>query len=127
MSEYEIIDVISSLRLEGAEHVMNFVTVMFSYVVAAYVVGAKLSRFQALFVTALYSFFVPGPILAMYETMVTARDIHVLYGDAVPVNTSAIGWLTGIPIAVPLSLLLAWISSLLFMLHMRRQSSESAE
>lgn len=43
MTEYEVIDALISLRTEIANHSMNFVTVMFGYVVAAYLVGKKLT------------------------------------------------------------------------------------
>ena len=46
MSEYEIIDALISIRADVAQHSMNFITVLFAYIVAAYFVGSKLSRFQ---------------------------------------------------------------------------------
>lgn len=125
MTEYEVIDALSSLRSEGAEHVMNFVAVMFSYVFVAYVVGKKLTTAQALVVTVMYTIFVPGPILAIYETMSIAQDIHQIYGEGVSVATSVTGWLLTAPIAVPFTLVFAWIVSLVFMVQMRKQTNKN--
>ena len=46
MTEYEIVDAFSSIRNEVGNHVMNFVAVLFGYLVTANFVGSKLSRFQ---------------------------------------------------------------------------------
>ncbi len=53
MTEYEYLDLIVTSRDSVGYHAMNYIGVMFAYVVAAYLVGAKLSRFQAFAITIL--------------------------------------------------------------------------
>ena len=67
MTEYEVLELISTYREEGGFHVMNFAAAMFGYVAAAYFVGKNLTRFQTVSITILYSLFVPGPMAASYE------------------------------------------------------------
>ena len=64
MTEYEVLDLISTYRSEGGFHVMNFAAAMFGYVAAAYFVGQKLSRAQTIAITFLFCLFVPGPMAA---------------------------------------------------------------
>lgn len=89
MTEYEIIDAISSLRSEAGQHVMNFVSVMFGFIIAAYFVGAKLSRFQASVITILYVIWTPGPMLAAYDVSTTLQQLYVQYHGVLPIELGA--------------------------------------
>ena len=60
MSEYELIDAIASLQGEGGRAFMDFITVLFAYVVVAHFVGAGLSRVTVSLLTIIYSAFRGG-------------------------------------------------------------------
>lgn len=128
MTEYQVLELISLYRSEGAQHVMHFVSVLFAYVIAAYFTGSKLSRFQTTAITVLYALFSPGPIGGVYEASNGVRDLHTLYGAGIPVSTSSSGVIGFMPELAAATLIIGWIISLAFMYQIRRtQSSASAQ
>ena len=64
MSEYEYLDLISTYREETGFHAMNFIAILFAYLVAGYFAAHLLSGFQALSATVFYLILVPMPALA---------------------------------------------------------------
>jgi len=67
MTEYELADVVTSLIAEGGRSTMDFVTVLFGYLVFVHFVGAKLERAYIVIVTLIYSLFVIWPILGAFQ------------------------------------------------------------
>lgn len=57
LSHYELIDTYYSVRSGLVSDVTIFMTVLFGYVTVAHFVGAKLSRFQAITLSVIYSLF----------------------------------------------------------------------
>ena len=120
MSEYEVLELISTYREEGGFHVMNFAAAMFGYVAAAYFVGKSLTRFQTISITILYSLFVPGPMAACYEATVSMRTLSSTYADQYATAVSASGLDNFAPIIVPGTIIIGWIISIVFMYQVRK-------
>ena len=121
MTEYEVLDLISTHRSEVGFHVMNFAAAMFGYVVAAYLVGKKLTRFQAIAITFLFCLFVPGPMAAAQDAAHSIAFLVSTYGDQYESVRSSASTLASIaPAIVPSTILTAWIVSMLFMYQIRK-------
>jgi hypothetical protein len=67
MTEYEYIDAMATLRDSVGFHAMNYIAILFAYLVAGYFAGQALSRFQAIAVTTLYIILCPMPGIAAYD------------------------------------------------------------
>ncbi|RLA50667.1 MAG: hypothetical protein DRQ98_12570 [Gammaproteobacteria bacterium] len=119
MTEYEIIDVISSLRSEAAQHVMNFVSVMFGFIVAAYLVGPKLSRFQVSVITILYVIWTPGPMWAAYDASTAVQQLYAQYHDVLPIELGASPLTSHAPVVVTVGIATSWVMSLAFLFQVR--------
>ena len=122
MSPAEYIGLITSIQVD--RHVMNFVAVLFAYLVAAYFVGSKLSPFQVRAVTLLYTIFSIFPVLAvvvsmnqMGRLMEQFRLEYPSLGRIYYPQTSILDY--WMPTLV-LILLLAWALSVWFMVRVRR-------
>jgi hypothetical protein len=72
MSALEIIELQAILRAEVGRATMDFVTVMFGYLVCAHFIGASLSRTKVLVLSLVYSIFCFYPILGT-----TTSNIHL--------------------------------------------------
>ena len=124
MTEYEVVDALSSLRGEAATHVMYFVSVMFGYVVAAYLVGEKISRFQALAITGVYSIWAPGPILAAVDATAAMRNIYIRYGADMSFRVVETDLILVAPTTVSVAMALSWLISIIFMWQVRKSAAK---
>lgn len=61
MSEYEYLDIITSMRDSGGFHAMNYIAILFAFLIASYSAGHMLSRFQAGAVTMFHMILCPMP------------------------------------------------------------------
>lgn len=66
MTEYELVDTAISYQDLATTHFMNFVTILFAYLVCAYLVGEKLTRLQVWLLNSLYTIFALGAAFASY-------------------------------------------------------------
>ena len=122
MTEYEVLDLISTHRSEVGFHVMNFAAAMFGYIAAAYLVGKKLTHFQAIAITFLFCLFVPGPMAAAQDASNSIAFLVNTYGDQYESVRSSASTLAPIaPTIVPSTILSAWIVSMLFMYQIRKK------
>ena len=69
MSEYEYLDIITSMRDSVGFHAMNYIAILFAYLIASYFAGHMLSRFQAGAVTVFYLILCPLPGIAAWEAL----------------------------------------------------------
>ena len=122
MTEYEVVDVLSSLRAEIGDHVMNYAAVLFGYLVTAYFVGARLSRFQVTAITIVYVIFVPGPMYGVYQAAKTMTNVFNAHEGVANYPLAASEFIRLIPILVPLIVLSSCLISLLFMYQTRKGS-----
>ena len=125
MTEYEVLDMISTHRAGGAFHVMNFAAAMFGYVAAAYFVGEKLSTFQTIAITILFCLFVPGPVLGVHESVMVVVNLTETYGSEFASIGSSSKVAAFAPIAVPGTIILGWVISIAFMFQIRKKQHVS--
>ena len=81
MTEYEYIDAMATLRDSAGFHAMNYVAILFGYLVAGYFAGHVLSRFQAIAVTTLYIILCPMPGIAAYEATLEYAQLALEFQD----------------------------------------------
>jgi hypothetical protein len=120
VSESEYLEIMIMAKDSMGFHAMNYIGVMFAYVVAAYLVGKKLSHFQFVALTFLYALFTPFPCFAAYESMTLYQEVSMEYyakyraDEAVSVNLLNGGY------ALILLFAGTWLVSVAFMLQARR-------
>jgi len=119
MTEYEVIDAMVSLRSETAQHSMNLVYVIFSYIVVAYLVGRKLSRLQVAIITIIYAIWSIGPIMAAYDSATAVQQMYFNNQQILSIEIGASPLSSYVPIIVGAGMSFAWIMSILFMLQER--------
>ena len=119
MTEYEIIDAFVSLRLEIAQHSMNFASVLFGYLIAAYFVGSKLTRFQVTVITVLYILWSPGPITAAYDGAVALRELYIQHQDVLSIDMGSSLLMIDYPKVAVATAFLSWLMSIIFMAQVR--------
>ena len=119
MSELEYLTALSTLRTEVGFHATNFFTIWTAYMVAAYLVGEKLSLTFSLLVTILYTTFLIGPATAILTSIDTAyfigTEYYAMYPDSlvapVPQNVG---------FAVSVTAFSSWLVSILFFLQRKK-------
>ena len=126
MSEYELLELTSVYRSETGFHILNFIYVMFGYVAVAYVVGERLSRFQVYAITALYTMFIPLPVIAGLEACETIISMYEEHWDTYPATTFKFI----VPYSFELiiaTVFLSWAISITFMYQVRRNTAHGRE
>jgi hypothetical protein len=117
MTEIDFVE-IQLMAILGIDAVaINFLTVVFAYVVAAYVAGQKLSRITAILLSTVYTLWLVGPLLGMVTFLDTAvinvTEYQILFpsGGRLPRGLgSTVGYVLTLG-----PLITGWIGSLLFM------------
>ena len=126
MTEYELIDTAGAFQNLATTHFMNFVTILFAYLVCAYLIGDRLSRLQLWVVNVLYTVFSFQTGLFSYVGWnrffaFTARLVEqfpqpqVTPGVAVP--SAEVAFFLSIPLTLG-----AYFAGILFMMNKRRAS-----
>jgi hypothetical protein len=125
MSEYDLWNMFVG-AIQGAEnHVENFTTLLFGFLVAAYLIGAQLDRTMSVIIVSLYSLMaLRYAFLFFFSTddIVTLADI--LRSRAMEPD-SGISWLEIGPVhiifyGVFVVMLLSFVASLVFLRHVRK-------
>ncbi|NKC01221.1 MAG: hypothetical protein GKR90_22370 [Pseudomonadales bacterium] len=118
MTEYELADLFISLSAEAGRSTMDFVTVLFAYLVLAHFVGATLDRIYIVIVTLIYTMFAIWPILGTYQ----AGSMMFEITQAHPQISHSLGLAVDFnPGYVPFVVLgSAWALSLAYMYRIRR-------
>ncbi len=118
MTEYELADLFTSLSAEAGRSTMDFITVLFAYLVLAHFVGATLDRAYIAIVTVIYSMFAIWPILGTYQAgsmMYAVTQAHPQLSQSLGVSVDFI------PGFVPFVVLgSAWVLSLTYMYRVRK-------
>jgi hypothetical protein len=120
MTQYEYINLISTLRSEAAGHEMDFFAIWSAYVVVIYLVGRELPRLYAVLVSALYLACAAIPALgfqlAVENQYAVIRSYIAAYKDAAIMGANSV--------AVPLIVLsvdaIASVAAITFLIHRRR-------
>ena len=114
----------------AASHFMNFVSLLFAYIVAMYVAAARLSRFQVASVTVLYSIFIFLPAASFIRTAsaILSAGEELRKVDPVMADTFFPGANFSVPLVtsvVPFLFIAAWILSIVFMVSIRRSNDDA--
>ena len=120
MSEYEYIDLIINSREAIGFHGMNFIAFLFAYLVATYLVGERLSRFQVISLTMFYAITSPFPLMGMFESATDYSNIMSNYYETYRSEEPAPMFATQGVLLAPIVLSGAWFLSVLFMWQTRR-------
>ena len=116
LTKFEMIENYHLLQASVVEDVSLLITVVFSFIIATYFVGAKITKSQAIAITALYSVFV-------WLTLV-----GILIG-LIGVNVTAIGINGSGSIAAsflyPVFFAVAWGYSVFFLYQTRRKERDT--
>ena len=84
MTEYELLDLINGAQQTVVALGVALVSQQTAYVVAIYLIGAKLNRIPLLFLVTAYSFWLVPPIygflLAIQRFMTLTNEFHALKG-----------------------------------------------
>jgi hypothetical protein len=120
MTEYELADLVTSLSAEAGRSTMDFVTVLFGYLVCAHFIGATLDRTYVLIVSVIYSMFAIWPILGTFQA---GNMMHsVTHANSEVSQTLGLAVTEFDPSLVPFVVLgSAWVLSLAYMYRVRKQ------
>jgi hypothetical protein len=127
MSPAEYFELINMAGDSAATHAMNAVTIYFAYLAATYFTGNKLTPFQAVALTAIYSIFLTVPVLTCLSSIklmgVHIQQFRAAHPELLPIYASgpAGGLRSYVLYIIPIVWLVAWVLSILFMVSKRRQ------
>jgi len=127
MSEFELTQLISGATESLKSDAMNFVTLVFAYVIAAHLAGAKLPRKVAVLLSATYSLFQLAPaggvIFDARRSIAFAERLFAEFPDS-PLPRPSFGFAFIVLLAVG-PLLLGWLGSLYYMHGIVRSKSSA--
>lgn len=115
VTEYEFNDLVVSYVSAVNETVAIFISVFVAYIVCVYLVGSKLSTIQSIAITGVYSVFSLFFISLVY-TFVTG--VGTISADF---NNSEFDGNIGLGVIGPLTLVLAWLISIIYLVQVRRE------
>ena len=120
MNEPELVEAANSTFALVVDLLTFYMTITSAYLIVAYIVGAKLSRFQVTVVSVLYVFMGSASTYAL--SLWTMRGIYYMakvqaLDAAAPINPTPI-----IPVMIIAALIGGVVTSLVFMWNIRRNS-----
>ena len=124
MTEFELMVAFQGTTETWMGAASLFLSVLFGYIVTAYLVAAKLSRSQIVVITLLYSVFCLGLMVAMYGIQIRLGQFASEILEINPerdVPTNRPGEAT-IPLAFSATFFGAYIAGLVFMFQSRRRA-----
>lgn len=113
LTHFELFEVYYLVRNALVSDVTVFMTVLFAYVTVSYFASAKLTRFQAISISALYSLFALYMVASAYTS---SRMLSIVSYSVSGINSS---WES---VALVSILLIAWIFSIVLFLQTRRMN-----
>jgi len=111
LTHFELLESYYLARGALSNDVTAFVTVLSAYVTVAYFVSAKLSRFQAITISSLYSFFALYMASSAYNSSLTLADV------AFAITGLDVSWEAVILVTI---LLVSWVFSIIMFIQARR-------
>ena len=111
LSHYELLESYYLVRSALVSDVTIFMTLLFAYITVAYFVSAKLTKFQAITISSLFSLFALYMVSSVYNSSLMASTI----GFAVTGVDSSSDSLILVTI-----LLVAWVFSIILFIQARR-------
>ena len=114
LSHYELLETFYLVREGLASDVTIFMTILFAYVTVAYFVSSKLTRFQAITISSLYSLFA----LFMASSAYSSSRMLSIVGYAVSGLDNS--WE---PVLLGIILFVAWIFSIILFVQASRMKN----
>lgn len=111
-THYELLDAYYLARSALISDVTIFMTVLFAYVTVAYFVSAKLTKFQAISISSLYSLFALYMASSAYNSSLMASTIAFAVSGLDPSKDSLV---------LVTILLVAWVFSIILFIQARRK------
>ena len=112
LSHFELFEAYFLVRNALVSDVTIFMTVLFAYITVAYFVSAKLSRFQAIAISTLYSLF------ALYMASSAFFSLKMLSAIGSAVSGLDSSWEAN---AIATILVVAWVFSILLFIQARKK------
>ena len=123
MTEFEYIQAVDLAYATIPGSAMNFITIVFAYIVASFFAGNKLPRIAAVSASIVYSVSLIGPVLAIVTSGQQMVLLQTQYLEVFPEGIfvqKTLGTMSILLVAVT-PLLVGWLASLCFMhLHIRK-------
>ena len=130
MTEYELVDTFYSIGAFSDQLMASFITLLFAFLVASYLVSAKLDRLMTVVVIALYSFMalryallyynVTGDLATLAETLMQLRSG----------SSSSLAWLDvqggirWVNAGTTVAMLLSYAASIIFFFYTRHHDGD---
>lgn len=125
MSEFDYLDLLSSLREEATVQAQFFVAVFSAYILTVYFVGRKLSAIYITLLTICYSLFIITPILASHVAVSQITSVAHQYAADFPDAMVEHVLVAQLPAFNTTLLIVCWILSIVFMFSHRRARAVS--
>ena len=84
MTEFEYLSLITQLGEAAAYHSMNFITLLFAYILVAYFAGRQLSNMQIWLTTGIYSTFLLAPVTANIRALDSLSKLGGEFSEKFP-------------------------------------------
>ena len=121
MTHYEFLDYSLGVGTNVSANAMSFVTVLFAYIVCAYLVGRKITALQSVGLTLVYSIFSLLTILGIFSNIAEFYQVVLQYPEYSSGHDSVRLYLYG----GPGSLFVAWLLSVIYMIGENRKPNNS--
>ena len=106
-------------------HVMNYIYILFAYLVMTYFAGNRLTRLQVWIVSILYTAVLVLPANAAFQRLSTMNALTAEFLKDFPGQASVIVNQTPtLPVVSSIFLASSWIVSIVFMVSVRRKQKE---
>ena len=135
MTDYEMFSVFNEIVTTINTILMDYVAVLFAFLIAAFFVASKLKRSMILVVTSLFTVFA---MYKLYEAVLWSFDLNRLQGvmgTAIIQSDSSLTWLgfttlgpgaTMATFLAPLIIVFGFVASLIFFFHQRHQGLKAS-
>ena len=120
MTEFEYLELIIAARDSVGYHAMNYFTLLFGYLLAAYFVGHLLTRFQLISLTSLFTGISPFPCIASYQSAKEHATLTIEFYSRFRPGVAMPSFITDGLLILPYFLTATWILSVIFMMQTRR-------
>ena len=130
MTEYELVDTFYTIASLSDQLVASFITLLFAFLVASYLVSSKLDRKMTAVVIALYSYMALRYIVVFHNITDDIATLADTLTELALREGSSLGWLNisaGIStmyIVQTVVMILSFVASLAFFFHTQQRGDE---
>jgi len=130
MTEYELVDTFYTIAGLSDQLIVSFVTLLFAFLIASYLVSSKLDRRMVVVVIALYSFMALRYVLIFYNVSGDLVTLADTINEQRLLSSSSMGWLqigggiSMVLIGTTAAMFLSFAASIYFFFHTRHRDVE---